>query len=124
MMRAASIRRTRARRSSRIFSTAPSGRRKTENVRRKTKRSSVGLSVSRFPFPVSRTWSSESPEDAPLPPVAPGELARGFQEAGRHARRDGPPERFPREQDEGGAEDEQRQQRHDLVVDERGERER
>src|SRR5258706_5119389 len=122
MMRAASIRRTRARRSSRIFSKTTPRSRKTEIGNRKSDRSS-GLPDSRFPIPDSRPRSSQSP-DAPLPPVAPGELARGFQEPGGHARRDSPPERLPRKQDERGAEDEQRQRRHDPVVDERGERDR
>src|SRR5258706_4983166 len=122
MMRAASIRRTRARRSSRIFSKATARSRKTEIGNRKSK-GIFGLLDFRFPVSDSRTSSSESP-DAPLPPVAPGEFARGFQEPRGHARRDGPPERLPRKQDERGGEDEQRQHRHDPVVDERGERDR
>src|SRR4029077_10899869 len=101
MIRADSIRRTRARRSSRIFSIAGSA---------SSRKTGDG------------PGSSESPLDAVSPPFAPRKLARGLEEPAGHSRRGGPPERFPRKEDERRAKEKQREERHDRVVGERCER--
>src|SRR5262245_41162340 len=121
MIRAASIRRSRLRRSSRTLSIEDSRSRKTENGKRKTKGLALPAPVSRFPFPVSRL-SPQSPEPPALPPVAPREDPRRLEKAARDSRRRRGPERLRREENERRAQQQQREQRHDHVVDERGRR--
>src|SRR6266498_213462 len=72
----------------------------------------------------SRRVSSQSPQQPPLPPLAPREVAGGLEHPAGHSRRGGPPERLGRKENERRAEQGERDQRDDPIVDQRSDRER